>query len=73
MLAGDNAIVVGMAAAGLPRHMRAKVILIGISAAHRVRILFAVVANSSCSSSALPWRRHPAALGLLEVLARAGA
>ena len=45
MLAGDNAIVVGMAAAGLPRHMRTKVILIGISAATVLRILFAVVAN----------------------------
>ncbi len=45
MLAGDNAIVVGMAAAGLPKHMRAKVILIGISAATVLRILFAVIAN----------------------------
>jgi YjbE family integral membrane protein len=45
MLAGDNAIVVGMAAAGLPKHMRAKVILVGISAATVMRILFAVVAN----------------------------
>jgi len=45
MLAGDNAIVVGMAAAGLPKHMRAKVILIGIAAATILRIVFAVVAN----------------------------
>jgi YjbE family integral membrane protein len=45
MLAGDNAIVVGMAAAGLPRHMRAKVILIGIAAATVLRILFAVIAS----------------------------
>lgn len=45
MLAGDNAIVVGMAAAGLPKHMRAKVILVGISAATVLRILFAVIAN----------------------------
>jgi YjbE family integral membrane protein len=45
MLAGDNAIVVGMAAAGLPRHMRAKVIVIGIAAATALRILFAVIAN----------------------------
>jgi YjbE family integral membrane protein len=45
MLAGDNAIVVGMAAAGLPRHMRAKVILVGISAATVMRILFAIIAN----------------------------
>jgi YjbE family integral membrane protein len=45
MLAGDNAIVVGMAAAGLPKHMRAKVILIGIAAATVLRIVFAVVAS----------------------------
>ena len=45
MLAGDNAIVVGMAAAGLPKHMRAKVILIGIAAATVLRILFAVITN----------------------------
>ena len=41
-LAGDNAIVVGMAAAGLPKHMRAKVILIGIAAATALRIVFAL-------------------------------
>ena len=45
MLAGDNAIVVGMAAAGLPRHMRGKVILTGIAAATAMRIIFALVAN----------------------------
>jgi YjbE family integral membrane protein len=45
VLAGDNAIVVGMAAAGLPRHMRAKVILIGIAAATVMRIIFALVTN----------------------------
>jgi YjbE family integral membrane protein len=45
VLAGDNAIVVGMAAAGLPKHMRAKVIVIGIAAATILRILFALVTN----------------------------
>src|SRR5690242_19708093 len=45
VLAGDNAIVVGMAAAGLPRHMRGKVILIGIAAATVLRIVFALVTN----------------------------
>jgi len=45
VLAGDNAIVVGMAAAGLPKHMRAKVIVIGIAAATVLRILFALVTN----------------------------
>lgn len=41
VLAGDNAIVVGMAAAGLPKDQRTKVIIIGIIAATVLRILFA--------------------------------
>jgi YjbE family integral membrane protein len=41
VLAGDNAIVVGMAAAGLPKEQRAKVIVIGIIAATVLRICFA--------------------------------
>lgn len=41
-LAGDNAVVVGMAAAGLPTAHRRKAILIGISAAAIMRVLFAV-------------------------------
>jgi len=40
-LAGDNAIVVGMAAAGLPAAHRKRAILIGIVAAAALRILFA--------------------------------
>lgn len=44
VLAGDNAIVIGMAAAGLPVAQRGKAILIGIGAATILRILFAVVA-----------------------------
>ena len=43
VLAGDNAIVVGMAAAGLPKEQRGKVILIGIIAATILRIMFALV------------------------------
>ncbi len=42
-LAGDNAIVVGMAAAQVPKHQRAKVIFWGISAAVVLRILFAAI------------------------------
>ncbi len=42
VLAGDNAIAVGMAAAGLPAHQRGKVILIGILAATALRIVFAL-------------------------------
>ena len=41
VLAGDNAIVVGMAAPGLAKDQRTKVIVIGIIAATVLRILFA--------------------------------
>ena len=44
VLAGDNAVVIGMAAAGLPKAQRGKAILIGIVAATVLRILFATVA-----------------------------
>ena len=43
VLAGDNAIVIGLAAAGLPAAQRGKVILVGIMAATVLRILFASV------------------------------
>jgi YjbE family integral membrane protein len=43
VLAGDNAIVIGLAAAGLPKEMRAKAILVGIIAATVMRIGFALV------------------------------
>jgi YjbE family integral membrane protein len=43
VLAGDNAIVIGLAAAGLPDHQRNKAILIGIGAATLMRIGFAGV------------------------------
>lgn len=43
VLAGDNAIVVGALAAGLPADQRRKVILIGIGAALVLRIAFALV------------------------------
>ncbi|MBB3948290.1 YjbE family integral membrane protein [Rhizobium skierniewicense] len=43
VLAGDNAIVIGLAAAGLPAHMRRKAILVGIIAATVLRITFAAV------------------------------
>ncbi len=43
VLAGDNAIVVGALAAGLPTEQRKKVILIGIGAALALRILFALI------------------------------
>jgi YjbE family integral membrane protein len=43
VLAGDNAIVVGMAAAGLPARHRRRVIASGIAAATVLRILFAAL------------------------------
>ena len=42
VLAGDNAIVIGLAAAGLPKDQRAKAILVGILAATVLRIGFAL-------------------------------
>jgi len=44
VLAGDNAVVVGMAASGLAREQRKRVIAIGIGLALLCRIAFAVVA-----------------------------
>ncbi|MFM2129252.1 MAG: hypothetical protein RL477_798 [Pseudomonadota bacterium] len=41
VLAGDNAIVIGLAAAGLPQEQRAKVIMVGIAAATVLRIVLA--------------------------------
>ena len=43
VLAGDNAVVIGLAAAGLPKAQRNKAILIGILAATVLRIAFASV------------------------------
>jgi YjbE family integral membrane protein len=43
VLAADNAIVIGLAAAGLPKELRAKAILIGIIAATVLRIGFAAI------------------------------
>ena len=45
VLAGDNAIVIGMAAAGLPKDLRNKAILVGIIAATVLRIGFAIIAT----------------------------
>jgi YjbE family integral membrane protein len=43
-LAGDNAIVVGMAAAGLPREQQRRVVALGVGIAVVCRILFSVIA-----------------------------
>jgi YjbE family integral membrane protein len=44
VLAGDNAVVVGMAASGLPREQQRRVIMIGIFLALLFRVMFALVA-----------------------------
>ena len=46
VLAGDNAVVIGLAAAGLPQEQRARAILIGIIAATLLRIGFAGITGS---------------------------
>jgi YjbE family integral membrane protein len=43
VLAADNAIVIGLAAAGLPQEQRARAILVGIIAATALRIGFAAI------------------------------
>src|SRR5947199_10124062 len=45
VLAGDNAIVVGALAAGLPAAQRKKVIMIGVIAALVLRLAFALVVS----------------------------
>ncbi|MCZ0952064.1 MAG: TerC family protein, partial [Rhodospirillaceae bacterium] len=42
VLAGDNAIVIGMAVVGLPAHQRGRVLMLGIAAATVLRVVFAV-------------------------------
>lgn len=49
VLAGDNAVVIGLAAAGLPADQRRKAILIGIGAATVLRICFALVTTTLLS------------------------
>src|SRR6201995_76078 len=44
VLAGDNAVVIGLAAAGLPPEQRSRAILVGIIAATVLRIAFASIA-----------------------------
>ena len=43
VLAGDNAIVIGMAVAGLPAHQRGRVLVFGIAAATGLRVVFALL------------------------------
>ena len=45
VLSGDNALIIGMAAAAVPEESRKKVIFIGLMAAAVLRILFALIAS----------------------------
>ena len=45
VLSGDNALIIGMAAASLPRKMRKKAIFYGMVVAALLRIVFAVIAT----------------------------
>ena len=45
ILSGDNAVVIGLAAAGLPSQLRAKAVLFGIVAAAVLRIIFSIFAT----------------------------
>ena len=72
VLAGDNAIVIGLAAAGLPAEQRKQAILIGVIAATVLRIVFAAVTLQLLADPRpAAGRRHAAALGVLEDVARA--
>ena len=45
ILSGDNAVVIGLAAAGLPEKLRAKAVLLGIVVAAGMRIVFSIFAT----------------------------
>ena len=45
LLSGDNALIIGMAAAGLPQELRRKAIVFGMMLAAGLRIFFAVIAT----------------------------
>jgi YjbE family integral membrane protein len=49
ILSGDNAVVIGLAAAGLPARLRARAVLFGIIAAAVLRIVFSVFATQLLS------------------------
>jgi hypothetical protein len=72
VLAGDNAVVIGLAAAGLHESQRNKAILAGIFAATILRIGFASITVQLLEiTRTAAGRRHSPALGVLEDVARA--
>ena len=73
VLAGDNAVVIGLAAAGLPAKQRKRAIIIGILTATALRIAFASIATQLLQIFRLLLAGGilPSPLGLLEDVARA--
>jgi hypothetical protein len=72
VLAGDNAVVIGLAAARLPAEERKRAIIIGILVATALRILFARHNSAIAAGNGLIARwRSSSSLGLLEDVARA--
>jgi len=67
VLSGDNALIIGLAVAGLPPHMRRIGMIVGISAAVVIRIGAALVATWLYD---IPWIRFLGALALLWVAYR---
>jgi hypothetical protein len=67
VLAGDNAIVVGLAASRVAPELRAKVIFWGIAGAVVLRIAFAALATQNPGNRRpCPRRWHTAVVGVLE-------
>ena len=71
MLAGDNAVVIGMAAARVPPGLRSKVILWGLAAAVALRVgAGADRGVADAGDRPDPGGRHSAVMGVLALLAR---
>ncbi len=67
LLSGDNALVIGVAAAGLPRRQRWLAILVGGAAAILLRIVFSLLSTVLLN---LPWLQTAGAVVLLIIAIR---
>ena len=67
LLSGDNALVIGVAAAGLPRRQRWLAILVGGAVAILLRIVFSLLSTILLN---LPWLQTAGALVLLVIAIR---
>ena len=57
VMSGDNAIIIGMAVAGLPKESRAKIIFWGVAGATVLRIAFAAVTPTALDTTAVTGAR----------------